>query len=284
MVSLDGHSRVLVGLIGAGIQRSLAPVLHETEAARQGLRLHYQLIDIADPKLLPTLLEAARAMGFAGLNVTFPFKQAVMPLLDDLSVEARAIGAVNTVTCRAGRLTGHNTDGPGWAWGLRRALPDADLSRVALIGAGGAGSACADAVLRLGARELLVFDREPERAAALCARMNEVHGNKCKVASDMKTATGLIHATPTGMEKFPGLPFSASLLRKDLWVSEVVYVPLETELLKAARAAGCRTMDGGHLNVGQAVDAFRLFTGREADPRHMEATFRGLAGTPPAPG
>jgi shikimate dehydrogenase len=284
MVSLDGHSRVLVGLVGAGIQRSLAPVLHETEAARQGLRLHYQLIDVADPKLLPTLLEAARAMGFAGLNVTFPFKQAVMPLLDDLSEEARAIGAVNTVTCRAGRLTGHNTDGPGWAWGLRRALPDADLSRVALIGAGGAGSACADAVLRLGARELLVFDREPERAAALCARMNEIHGGKCKVGDDMKTATGLIHATPTGMEKFPGLPFPASLLRRELWVSEVVYVPLETELLKAARAAGCRTMDGGHMNVGQAVDAFRLFTGREADPRRMEATFRGLAGTPPAPG
>lgn len=284
MVSLDGHSRVLVGLVGAGIQRSLAPALHETEAARQGLRMHYQLIDVADPKVLPTLMDAARAMGFAGLNVTFPFKQAVLPLLDELSEEARAIGAVNTVVCRAGRLTGHNTDGPGWAWGLRRALPDADLSRVALIGAGGAGSACADAVLRLGARELLVFDREPQRAAALCARMNAVHGNRCKVTDDMKTATGLIHATPTGMEKFPGLPFSASLLRKDLWVSEVVYVPLETALLKAARAAGCRTMDGGHMNVGQAVDAFRLFTGREADGRHMEATFRKLAGTPPAPG
>ena len=272
------NSRVLAGLIGAGIQRSLAPLLHEEEAARHGLRLHYQLIDVDRAEALPTLLAAARMMGFAGLNITFPFKQAVLPLLDDLSEEARAIGAVNTVVRDGERLVGHNTDGAGWAWGLRRALPDADLSRVALVGAGGAGSACADAVLRLGTGALAVVDRDAGRAAALAQRMNAIHGERCVAPDDaagaLREATGLIHATPTGMEKFPGLPFPASLLRRELWVSEVVYVPLETELLAAARRAGCRLMDGGHMNVGQALLAFRLFTGREADPRRVEAHFR----------
>lgn len=272
------NSRVLAGLIGAGIQRSLAPLLHEEEAARHGLRLHYQLIDVDRVEALPTLLAAARMMGFAGLNITFPFKQAVIPLLDDLSDEARAIGAVNTVVRAGARLVGHNTDGAGWAWGLRRALPDADLSRVALVGAGGAGSACADAVLRLGAGALAVVDSDAGRSAALARRMNAIHGDRCVASADaagaLREATGLIHATPTGMQKFPGLPFPASLLRKELWVSEVVYVPLETELLAAARRAGCRLMDGGHMNVGQALLAFRLFTGREADPRRVEAHFR----------
>ena len=127
--------------------------MHEEEARCQGLALHYQLIDLDAAGVgvgaLPTLIEAARIMGFAGLNITYPCKQAVIPLLDELSDEARAMGAVNTVVFRGGRAVGRNTDGSGWAWGFRRTLPQADLSRVVLLGAGGAGSAIAHAVLRL---------------------------------------------------------------------------------------------------------------------------------------
>jgi shikimate dehydrogenase len=276
---------LLCGLIGAGIQRSLAPALQEEEARQHGLRMHYQLIDVGDPArgaaALPTLIEAARLMGFAGLNITYPCKQSVIPLLDALSEEARAIGAVNTVACESGRLVGYNTDGPGWGWGFQRALPGADLSRVVLLGAGGAGSACADAALRLGANELVVVDRDAERATALAARMNSIHGGKCSAVADvaqaLKGATGLIHATPTGMATMPGLAVPEALLRRDLWISEVVYVPLETALLKAARRIGCQVMDGGHMNVGQAVRGFKLFTGQEADPDRMNAHFRRLA-------
>lgn len=276
-----GNSRVLVGLIGAGIQRSAAPALHEAEAARHGLRLHYQLIELQDGKALPTLLAAARLMGFAGLNVTYPFKQSVMPLLDELSEQARSIGAVNTVVREGDRLVGHNTDGAGWAWGLRRALPHADLARVALIGAGGAGSACADAVLRLGAREVAIVDRDGARAVALALRMNAAHGaGRCRACAHaqeaLRGASGVIHATPSGMEKFPGMPFPAALLAAGMWVSELVYVPLETELLLAARRAGCSTVDGGHMNVGQAARAFALFTGLEADVQRMEIHFREM--------
>jgi shikimate dehydrogenase len=277
--------KLLLGLIGAGIQRSLSPALHEEEGLHHGLRVHYQLIDLevagADLKALPELLRAARVMGFAGLNVTYPCKQSVVPLLDGLSEEAKAIGAVNTVVREGERLIGHNTDGSGWSWGLRRALPRADLQRIVLLGAGGAGSACADAVLRLGAKQLLILDRDAARAAALAARLNaHLPGNRAAPATDLGAAlagaSGLIHATPTGMANAPGIALPAALLESSLWVSEVVYVPLETELLQAARRAGCAAMDGGHMTVGQAIGAFKLFTGRDPDPARMEVHFRRM--------
>lgn len=283
--SLPTPGRALVGLIGAGIQRSLTPAMHEEEAAHHGLRLHYQLIDldaaggsVAD---LPGLMRAARLMGFAGLNITYPCKQAVIPLLDDLSDEARAMGAVNTVVNQGGRLIGHNTDGSGWAWGFRRALPQADLGRVVLLGAGGAGSAIAHAVLRLGAGHLTVVDSDAARARALRDSLGAQYGaGRVDAATDaapaLARASGLIHATPTGMDKLPGLPLDENLLRPSLWVAEIVYFPLETALLRAARARGCATVDGGTMAVGQAVGAFGLFTGLQPDAARMESHLRRL--------
>ena len=275
--------RLLLGLVGAGIGRSLSPALHEEEGRHHGLRVHYQLIDLegAGAGVLPEIIRAARLIGFAGLNVTYPCKQSVVPLLDGLSEEAAAIGAVNTVVRDGGRLIGNNTDGSGWAWGFRRALPRADLRRVALVGAGGAGCACADAVLRLGAEELVIVDREPSRALELATRLRRIfEGRKIRAESDPETAlraaSGLIHATPTGMAAAPGMPLPAALLTPSLWVSEVVYVPLDTALVRAARRAGCEVMAGGHMTVGQALGAFRLFTGRDADPARMEAHFRRM--------
>ena len=276
--------KVLLGLIGSGIQQSLTPTMQEEEARAQGLRLHYQLIDLdatsSGVDQLPTLLSAARIMGFRGLNITFPCKQAVIPLLDALSDEARAMGAVNTVVIEGKRLVGHNTDGSGWAWGFRRALPDADLSCVTLLGAGGAGSAIAHAILRLGAHTLRIVDSDGARARALAASLNALYGPRAESGTDiadaLQGASGLIHATPTGMAKLPGLPLPAHLLRPALWVSEIVYFPLETALLAAARERGCPVVDGGTMAVGQAVGAFEHFTGRQADPARMESHFRRL--------
>jgi shikimate dehydrogenase len=276
--------KLLLGLIGAGIQRSMSSALHEEEGRHHGLRVHYQLIDLdaaAGVDLLPELMRAARVIGFAGLNITYPCKQSVIPLLDALSEEARAIGAVNTVMREGERLVGYNTDGSGWSWGFRRALPGADLSRVVLLGAGGAGSACGDAVLRLGAQLLVIVDQDPSRAAVLAGRLNQHFPGKTSAAGDaaaaMHGATGLIQATPVGMAALPGMPLPEKLLQRSMWVSEVVYVPLETPLLKAARRIGCATADGGHMNVGQAVGAFKLFTGLDPDPARMDAHFRRLA-------
>jgi shikimate dehydrogenase len=278
-------SKLLLGLIGSGIQRSLAPALQEEEARQHGLRLHYQLIDLAPAgvgnEALPGLISAVRIMRFDGLNITYPCKQAVIPLLDSLSDEARAMGAVNLISRQHNRLIGYNTDGPGWAWGFQRALPGADLSRVLLLGAGGAGAAVGYAALGLGVRELAIYDVDPSRSAALASNLGaHFPGSKVvsttEVEASIRRAAGIIHATPTGMAASPGMPFDAALLRNDLWVSEVVYVPLETEFLKAAKRAGCSVMDGGHMNVGQAIRGFGLFTGLEADPVRMNAHFRRL--------
>jgi shikimate dehydrogenase len=280
--------KVLLGLIGAGIRRSLSPALHEEEGTRQGLRLHYQIIDLDDSggsvDALPKLVYAARAMGFAGLNITYPCKQAVIPLLDELSDEARAMGAVNTIVFRGGRSIGHNTDGSGWTWGFRRALPAADLSQVVLLGAGGAGSAIAHAALRLGVKRLLICDVDAVRAANLASELNECYGghrvaSSRDIAQAIDEASGLIHATPTGMLKLPGLPLPETLLRSSIWVSEIVYFPLETALLKKARAIGCATVDGGGMAVGQALGAFELFTGITPDAARMQANFRALVAT-----
>jgi shikimate dehydrogenase len=262
--------------------------LQEEEARHHGIRMHYQLIDIdgaaRGAEVLPTLIEAARVMRFAGLNITYPCKQTVIPLLDVVSNEARAIGAVNTVVREGDRLVGYNTDGSGWSWGFQRELPKADLARVVLLGAGGAGSACADAVLRLGAGHVVVVDKDVARAQALSVRLNEhFHGRssaQADIALAMQGASGLIHATPVGMAGTPGMPLPESLLHPALWVAEVVYVPLETQLLKAARRIGCATVDGGHMNVGQGVRAFKLFTGIDADVARMDAHFRSLVGKP----
>lgn len=290
MTAQQAPGKLLVGLIGAGIQHSLTPAMHEEEARHHGLRLHYQLIDLDRTantvKALPTLVSAARTMGFAGLNITYPCKQAVIALLDELSEEASVMGAVNTVVNRGGALVGHNTDGSGWSWGFRRALPQADLNHVVLLGAGGAGSAIAHGVLRLGARELTVVDSNADRAANLAESLNAGYGAgrvgaSSDIATAMRAATGLIHATPTGMDNLPGLPLPEALLRPDLWVAEIVYFPLETALLKAARARGCATVDGGTMAVGQAVGAFELFTGLKPDAARMEAHLgRMLAGRP----
>jgi shikimate dehydrogenase len=267
--------RLLLGLIGTGIRRSLSPALHEEEGRHHGLRIHYQLIDVGGD-VLEGLIAAVRLVGFDGFNVTYPYKQAVLPLLDELSEEARAMAAVNTVVRRGDRLIGHNTDGSGWAWGFRRALPRARLDRVVLLGAGGAGAAIAHAALGVGVRKLLIFDREAERAAELAGALGRRAEATSNLGGAMAEADGLIQATPVGMEKSPGLPLDPGLLRPQLWVSEVVYVPLETELLKAARRAGCPAMDGGHMNVGQACRAFELFTGEKADAARIEAHFRRL--------
>jgi shikimate dehydrogenase len=280
--------KILIGLVGSGIQRSLSPALHEQEAGFHGLRLHYQIIDLdrtgSTAADLPKLLSAARTMGFAGLNITYPGKQAVIPLLEELSDEARVMGAVNTVVFADGRLIGHNTDGSGWVAGFRRALPKADLSRVVLLGAGGAGSAIAHAVLRMGAEQLLVVDVDLKRSVALAGELAQRYGvnrasSNADIAQALTGATGLIHASPTGMDKQPGMPLPAALLKPNMWVSEIVYFPLETALLRHARQIGCATVDGGGMAVGQAVGAFELFTGLTPDALRMLAHFRNLVST-----
>ncbi|ROM68756.1 shikimate dehydrogenase [Pseudomonas brassicacearum] len=276
---------VLAGLIGAGIQASRTPALHEREGDAQGMRYLYRLIDLDALKLdsgaLPDLLKAAERMSFTGLNITFPCKQAIIPLLDELSPEARGIGAVNTVVLKDGKRIGHNTDCLGFAEGFRRGLGDVPRRRVVQMGAGGAGAAVAHALLAEGVQTLSIFDVEVSRAEALANNLNQHFGaGRARAGHDlpaaMAEADGLVNTTPMGMAKLPGMPVPVELLHGQLWVAEIVYFPLETELLRHARALGCRTLDGGNMAVFQAVKAFELFSGVAPDAQRMLAHFQSM--------
>jgi shikimate dehydrogenase len=274
---------IKVGLIGSGIQASRSPSMHMEEARALGMRLHYELFDLdrlGGAGALESLLDRLQAAGFAGVNITHPCKQSVLAHLDDLSPEARLIGAVNTVVFNAGKRAGHNTDWIGFDRALRSGLAGAALARVTQLGAGGAGCATAYALLTSGTGSLRIYDADADRAQTLCSRFEEHFGpDRVMVARDAASALeqsdGLVNATPVGMRSHPGLPLPESLLRPSLWVADIVYFPLETQLLRAARRAGCRTLDGGRMAVLQAAAAFRLFTGAEPDVERMLARFSG---------
>jgi shikimate dehydrogenase len=281
---MNEDERILrTGLIGAAIQASRSPVMHMREARALGLDLVYDLFDLdrMDDGVgaLPRILADVRERGYLGVNITHPVKQAVLDLLDDCSADARALGACNTVVFRDGRTMGHNTDWIGFAENFRRGLPGASLDNVVQLGAGGAGSAVTYALLQLGARRILVHDIDPIRVGAFVERFNRLAGRELVLVArtldrEIAAATGVINCTPVGMEKHPGTSVAAQLLRPDLWVADIVYVPLRTQLLRLAEAAGCRTLAGGGMAVFQAAEAFRLFTGAAADAERMLRQFQ----------
>jgi shikimate dehydrogenase len=278
----------LAGLVGAGIQHSSSPSMHMDEGQSLGLQISYELLDLdlmaGGAAGLASVLDQAEQRGFTGLNVTYPSKQAVIPLLHELSPEAQALHSVNTVLFRGGRRIGHNTDWWGFAESFRREMSDVNPRRVVLVGAGGAGAAVGYAMLKSGTQELSVHDMDRSRAVALAERMSALFVDRrvtvCDdVAAALAAADGLVHATPTGMQKYPGIPVPAESLRPPLWVAEIVYVPLLTELLRTARQHGCRTLDGDGMAVFQGAMAFKLFFGMNPDVARMQRRFHSKLAT-----
>ena len=274
---------MLVGLVGANISNSLSPALHEDAFATAGIAGHYHLMDVNRLKgrSLEDLLTAVRTAGFAAINVTHPFKEAIIPLLDEVSAGARQIGAVNTVVIDPlGRTIGHNTDRSGFCRGFEETLGRAAAGdrEVLLLGAGGAGRAVAFALMDLGVSRLLVHDKEQARAATLCADLMVKFGpNRCTLVASpndgVESAAGIVNATPVGMLGYAGMPIAETLIHPGHWVADIVYTPLETQLIAKARARGCRVMTGGSMCVHQAADAFRLFTGLSPDVARMRRLF-----------
>jgi shikimate dehydrogenase len=274
---------VLIGLIGRGIAASRSPVMHQREGERLRMLYTYALIDFdaagLGDEMLGDVIVAAAEAGFAGVNVTHPFKQAVVKHLTDLAPEAEAIGAVNTIVFRDGRRTGHNTDSWGFAESFRRDMAGCRLDAVIQIGAGGGGAAVAHALLEMGADRLAIHDKDHARAERLSDALSSRFGRVVEAVGlsgkTLREASGVINATPVGMVKYPGTPFDAGLLTSSQWVADIVYFPAATELLMQARSLGCRTLGGTGMAVFQAVRAFELFTGvapdRDAMARHFEA-------------
>jgi len=266
--TLNPHSqsrRFLTGLLGAPIAQSAAPAMHERAAQALDLRCHYQLIEVAGAgrEELKLLLEGVRRLGFAGINVTFPYKEAVVDLLDELSPGTALIRAVNTVVVREGRLIGHNTDMTGFARAIAELVIASSRGAVAVIGAGGVGKAIAFALAGLGVTDLRIFDSEQAKASRLAAQLEG--RTKASVTDSVEDAlrgvVGVVNGSPVGMLPSLGTPVPDTLLHAGLWVADAVYSPLWTPLLTAAMAKGATVMTGRELAIYQAADAFELFTG-----------------------
>lgn len=273
------------GLIGRAILASRSPWLHEQEGRAQGLDLTYELFDFSDRGLddgaLGPLLRTLAADGHCGVNVTFPFKQAVIAQLDDLAECAQLVDAVNAVAMRDGRLIGYNTDMTGFQDSLSAGLPGAALNRVLQLGAGGAGSAVANALLSLGTGVLEICDIEFTRSEELAQRLCQTYGPDRAVAVaaealDTNRMNGIVNTTPLGMAGNPEPAIAPDLIAARHWVADIVYFPLETELLQIARARGCRVLDGSGMVIGQAAKAFEIFTGHRADKARMRASFAAI--------
>lgn len=279
---------LLLGLVGHGIAKSRTPGMQEAEGLAQGIPTVYRVIDTAEEPAsswdLKDILDATRVLGFNGLNITHPHKQEVIPCLDEVDERAAKIGAVNTVVIRDGKFYGYNTDVTGFGRGLEQGLPDAKLDNVVQVGAGGAGNAVAHSLIAAGVKNLYVADLDPERAQQLAenvaASAIAIAGSFTVTGVDMADvegyiteADGVVNATPVGMAQLPGTAFDTSILKPSQWVSDVIYLPLETQLLREAKEIGCAVIDGSGMAVGQALDAFKHFTGRDADAGRMRETF-----------
>ena len=282
----DGY---LVGLIGEGIMASLTPPMHEAEAAALGLRYEYRIFDLIElgrpAEAVGALLAEAKDLGFAAMNITHPCKQLVLGIVDELDPDAEHLGAVNLVVFEHGRLIGYNTDWMGYRDGLIAGLPDASFDRIVQVGCGGAGAATAYALLSCGASRLDLFDVETGRAQDLSERMQRrFPGQTVETVPSgglpeaIGRATGVVHATPVGMLHHPGVAFDLTLLQEGAWVSDVVYRPLETELIRQAAERGHPVLDGGRMAVGQAYASLQIITGTPPDRGRMERHFRALVG------
>jgi quinate/shikimate dehydrogenase (NAD+) len=272
--------KFLTGLIGSPIAASAAPAMHDLAAEALGVRCHYQLIEVAgaDQAGLRALLDGVRRLGFAGVNVTFPYKEAVLPLLDELSPRAREIGAINTIVVRDGRLVGYNTDTSGFERAIGDFVKTSGNRAVALIGAGGVGKAIAFALANLGVAELRIIDTERAKAAQLVRQLEGRQAARVfdRIEDAVDGVAGVINGTPVGMVPDRGMPVPETLLHGGMWVADAVYTPLWTPFLVAAKAKGAAVMSGRELAIHQAADAFELFTGLKPSITAMGNAFDGV--------
>ena len=254
--------------------------MHEQAGDGLGIRCHYHLIEIAGAGAteLRALLDGIKRIGFAGVNVTFPYKEAVLPLLDDLSPAAREIGAVNTVVVRDDRLVGYNTDATGFERAVSHLVKGSGHGPVALIGAGGVGKAIAHALARLGVAEISIFDTDRAKAEQIAAQLRGRQQIRIatSVEDALRGAAGVVNGTPIGMLPDRGTPVPDALLRRDMWVADAVYTPLWTPLLTAAKSNGAEIMTGRELAIHQAADAFELFTGMKPSMSELGNAFDGV--------
>lgn len=279
-----GHTGLLC-LLGSPVEHSISPAMQNTACRLTGQDLCYLAFDV-QPERLPAAVAGLRAIGFKGCNVTMPHKNAMAQLVDELSPAARLCGAVNTVVNQNGCLVGHTTDGVGWVRSARAKGCDPTGKAIVQLGAGGAGTAILVQAALDGAKSIAVFNMRDAfwpRVEALVQRLNQE--TDCCVTlheltdtdtlqKELQKAQILLNTTPVGMKNHPGcLIPSADWLHPGLAVSDVIYEPRETELLRMARAAGLQAFNGLHMLLYQGAESFRLWTGCEMPVEQIRAEY-----------
>ena len=274
----------LIYLLAHPAGHSLSPPMHQAAFAALGIEARYQAWDVS-PAALPEAVARLREPEVLGANVTIPHKQAIMPLLDEVTDAAAAIGAVNTVINDEGWLLGHNTDAPGFLQGLLEAGFDPTGRRVVLLGAGGSARAVAYALLTSGVTDLAVYNRSPHKAQAMAQEFRAL-GKINLLTSDglepaVRAAELLINTTSVGMAQgnAPDLsPLPPGLLPNDGLVCDIVYRPVQTRLLREAAAAGLPTLGGAAMLVYQGAASFTAWFGVAAPVAAMHAALAEALG------
>jgi len=262
-MNISGKTKV-TGLFGYPVEHSLSPAMHN--AAFEYLKLDYCYVTFSvRPDMLKDAVQAIRALGLKGVNVTVPHKENVIPFLDEISEEASFIGAVNTIKNDDGKLTGYNTDGRGFMQSLSDAGIDARDKKIIIVGAGGASRAIGYYLCK-EASEVHLFDVDDKKADSLKEHLNKLKGNvslaDAKSVKNKDFFSGIdiiINATPLGLKMDDPMPVDISLIDKSHVVCDLIYK--ETPLLREASMIGCKTMDGLGMLLWQGVFAFEVWTG-----------------------
>ncbi|MEK7332057.1 MAG: shikimate dehydrogenase [Nitrospirota bacterium] len=268
-MKISGKTKVL-GLLGFPVGHSLSPAMHNTAFEKLGLDCCYVTFSVK-PEFLRDAVKSIKALNLAGVNVTVPHKERVIPFLDEVDKEASFIGAVNTIVNDNGRLTGYNTDGRGFMRSLSEAKISVNKKNVLVIGAGGASRAIGYYLCR-NASKLFLYDIDKKKAGKLISDLNKIRGNVSFFSSQLEDMDIIINATPLGLKKNDPLPVDVNLLNPKHVVCDLIYK--KTPLLGKASKKGCKTLNGLGMLLWQGVFAFELWTGRRPPVEVMRKSLR----------
>ncbi|MDO9287231.1 MAG: shikimate dehydrogenase [Thermodesulfovibrionales bacterium] len=268
-MKVSGKTKVL-GLLGFPVEHSLSPAMHNTAFEKLGLDCCYVTFSVK-PEFLRDAVKSIKALNLAGVNVTVPHKERVIPFLDEVDKEASFIGAVNTIVNDNGRLTGYNTDGRGFMRSLSEAKISVNKKNVLVIGAGGASRAIGYYLCQ-NASELFLYDIDKKKAGKLISDLNKIRGNVSFFSSQPEDMDIIINATPLGLKKNDPLPIDVKLLKPKHVVCDLIYK--KTPLLEKASKKGCKTLNGLGMLLWQGVFAFELWTGRRPPVDVMRKSLR----------
>lgn len=271
---------VKLGLIGHSIQESRAPSLHRMLGEIYGYSVTYDLIEPEDNthEAFEATLKKMRAEGYVACNVTFPFKQIATHFVDDADEAVKEVGSTNTLYLGEERISATNTDFSGFIHGYRSRRGDAPAGDVLMLGAGGVGRAVAFGLTHVGAGRIYIYDISLAGAESLVESLQSMGADAVAITADdipqiAPKVDGLVNCTPIGHKKSPGNPLAAELFGGQKWAFDAVYIPLDTEFLHSAKAAGLELVSGFDLFFFQGIDAFEFFTRDEIEPGDARSRF-----------